>query len=121
MNSGGRTRRPQRMAMLVRAELSRLFLQEVSDPGVCTLTIRHVEMTGDLKLAKVYLDCGGNAKPAFLALKRATPFLRRRLGEALELRYTPDLKFFEDEAGESMLRIAEILEHPTEAKTEALS
>ena len=77
--------------------LSKL-LPEVKDPRVNQggmLSITHVDTTGDLRYCKVYVSVLGelNEKEFKKGLKSASPWLRRELGNALSLRFTPELIF----------------------------
>lgn len=106
------TRRSQRVADLVRAELSSLVLIEAHDPDLHRVTITDVEMPPDLKSARVYFSClGGEAErqKAGEALKRAAGFLRREVGRRCQLRYAPELHFVTDRSLERGARIEELL------------
>ena len=77
--------------------LSKL-LPEVKDPRVNQggmLSITHVDTTSDLRYCKVYVSVLGelNEKEFKKGLKSASPWLRRELGSALSLRFTPELIF----------------------------
>jgi len=76
--------------------LSRL-LREVKDPRVQQgmISVTRVETTGDLRYAKVWISCMGmeNEKEFKKGLKSASGWLRRELGSAVNLRYTPELVF----------------------------
>ena len=76
--------------------LSRL-LREVKDPRVQQgmISVTRVETTGDLRYAKVWISCMGmeNEKEFKKGLKYASGWLRRELGSAVNLRYTPELVF----------------------------
>lgn len=81
----------------IRFVLSRL-LPQVKDPRVNQggmLSITHVDTTGDLRYCKVYVSVLGelNEKEFKKGIKSASPWLRRELGQALNLRYTPELIF----------------------------
>ena len=81
----------------IRFVLSRL-LPQVKDPRVRQgdlLSITRVDTTGDLRYCKVYLSVLGelDEKEFKRGLKSAAPWLRRELGNALQLRYTPELIF----------------------------
>ena len=81
----------------IKFHLSRL-LPQVKDPRVNQggmLTITRVETTGDLRYCKVYVSSLGevNEKDFKKGIKSAAPWLRRELGSALSLRYTPELIF----------------------------
>lgn len=76
--------------------LSRL-LREVKDPRVQQgmISVTRVETTGDLRYAKVWVSCMGleNEKEFKKGLKSASGWLRRELGNSMNLRYTPELVF----------------------------
>jgi len=106
------TRRSQRVADLVRAELSSLILTEAHDPELRKVTITEVSMPSDLKSARVYFSAlGGEAEraSALEALDRASGFLRREVGQRCALRYAPELHFFADLSLERGARIEELL------------
>ena len=78
--------RPERVGDQIRSELAQLLAREVHDPGVGFLTLTHVKVTSDLQIARVYYTTMGDAaaqRDSARALKRATPFLRRQLGQRI--------------------------------------
>ncbi len=106
------TRRSQRVALLVREEISRLALTEAHDPELKMVTITDVEMPADLKSARVYFSClGGEAERARAteALARAAGYLRREVTRRCGLRYAPELHFVFDATLERGARIEELL------------
>ena len=91
--------RPQRVADAIQRRLAVLFLAEVKDPRLHGLVVTGVEMSRDLRRAKIYYGCSVADAPAIArALERATGFLRSLLARELGLRYTPQLVFFRDES-----------------------
>jgi len=106
------SRRSQRVADVVRAELSRLLLHEAHDPELHRVTVTDVEMPPDLKSARVFFSClGGDSEreKAAQALRRAAGFLRREVGQRCQLRYAPELHFVSDRSLERGARIEELL------------
>ena len=106
------SRRSQRVADVVRAELSRLILLEAHDKDLHLATITDVEMPPDLRSARVFYSClGGEAEreKAAEALRRAAGFLRREVGQRCQLRYAPELHFLFDRSLERGARIEELL------------
>lgn len=74
------------------------LLRQIKDPRVNQgelISITRVDTTGDLRYSKIYLSVLGriNEKEFNKGLKSASPWLRRELGIALDLRYTPELVF----------------------------
>jgi ribosome-binding factor A len=106
------SRRSQRVADVVRAELSRLLLLEAHDPDLKRVTVTDVEMPPDLKSARVFFSCLGGEEErvqALAALRRAAGYLRREVGQRCQLRYAPELHFVADRSLERGARIEELL------------
>ena len=82
-------------------ELSAL-IRTLKDPRVqqSMVSVTKVEATGDLRYAKVYISVldKDKSKETIKGLKSAGGFLRREIGSRLQLRYTPELVFEEDDS-----------------------
>ncbi len=110
----------------VRYVLSQL-LPRVKDPRVQQgglISITRAEVTGDLRYCKVFVSVLGelDEKEFKKGLKSAAPWLRRELGSALDLRYTPELIFELDKSiahGAHINALIEKLDIPTEDETDA--
>ena len=89
-------------------------LRDVKDPRVQQgmISVTRVETTGDLRYAKVWLSVLGmeNEKEFKRGLRSASGWLRRELGSALNLRYTPELVFELDHSIEYGAHISQMLE-----------
>ena len=98
----------------IQKELSTLF-RSVKDPRVSgtLLTVTHVDTTSDLRYAKVYVSAMGKTdeKEFLRGLKSASGYLRRELGQRLNLRYTPELQFFPDDSIAYGAHILDMLNH----------
>ena len=106
------SRRSQRVADVVRSELSLLVLTEARDPELKKATITDVVMPTDLKSARVYfsvLGGEGDRQRVGEALDRAAGFLRREVGRRCGLRYAPELHFLPDRSLERGARVEELL------------
>ena len=104
--------RASRVGDQIREELATLLTREVQDPGIGFVTLTHVKVSPDLQQARVYYTTIGDEKArkeSARALGRATPFLRRQIGQRLRLKRVPELTFFYDEAIEKGDRIERIL------------
>jgi ribosome-binding factor A len=113
--------RPERVAEAIREELSELIAREVHDPGVGFVTLTRVKVSPDLQVARVYYTTMGDEhaqRETAKALKRAAPFLRRKLGQRIHLRRVPGIEFFYDESIARGDRIEQILQ---DLKAEAAS
>ena len=100
----------------IQKELSNL-IRNLKDPRVqdTMISITHVETTPDLRWAKVYVSFlqEERAKEALKGLKSAGGYLRRELGSALNLRYTPELNWALDDSityGAKMMKLINSLE-----------
>ena len=108
----------------IQKELASL-LRNLKDPRVQStmISITHVETTPDLRYAKVYasfLD-EDKATEALKGLKSAGGYLRRELGAALKLRYTPELVWALDDSityGAKMLKLINSLEVSTDEQSD---
>lgn len=92
-------------------------IRNLKDPRVqnTMISITHVEATPDLRYAKVYVSFleEDKASEALKGLKSASGYLRRELGSALQLRYTPELQWALDDSityGAKMLKLINSLE-----------
>ena len=96
----------------IQRELSAL-LRELKDPRVqkTMLSVTRVETTSDLRYAKVYVSMldKDSSKEVLKGLKSSSGWLRRQLGQRLQLRYTPELVWEEDHSITYGARILDIL------------
>jgi ribosome-binding factor A len=112
--------RNQRVADRIRQELARLFTEEVRDPGVGFVTLTGVDLSPDLRHARVFVSVlGKQEEKALAALRRATPFLRRSLAHRAGLRFTPQLRFFIDSSVSTGFRVESLLREIEEERAVA--
>ena len=102
-----------RINMEVQRELSKVISQEMKDPRIDPMTsVLAVEVTPDLKQAKVFVSVLGSdeKKQATLeGLRSAAPFLRKHLAGTINLRNTPELKFYMDESIEYGVNMSNLI------------
>ena len=104
------TRRPERVADIIRLELARVLREEVRDPDVGFVTLTDVQLSPDLRNARVFVSTLDQDEAATLdALDRATPFIRRALARRAELRFTPRLQFVFDRSLATGSRVDSLL------------
>ena len=110
----------------IQKELASL-LRNLKDPRVTAtmISITHVETTPDLRWCKVYVSFldEDKAKEALKGLKSAGGYLRRELGSALNLRYTPELQWALDDSityGAKMLKLINSLEVSQDEDTDEI-
>ncbi len=107
------TIRQRRVAELLKEELAVLLELEVADPRLQFVNVTAVEVTPDLRLAKVYvttLDEEETYPDVLEALDHARGFLRSSLAERIRLRRMPDLAFYVDDVLSKARRIDDLLE-----------
>ena len=96
----GAGHRHLRVQSLVLEELEALLRDDVSDPELADARVVAVVLSVDYRQARVHFVLsatpGSNPRLAQRALERATPFLRVRLAEAVEMKRVPDLRFVFD-------------------------
>ena len=92
------------------ADIRRLKDPRVSGSGMVSVT--RVDTTGDLRYARIYVSVldKSQEKDVLKGLKSAGGFLRRELGSALGLRYTPELLFEADDSGAHILEVMQGVE-----------
>jgi ribosome-binding factor A len=114
--------RRERVADLVRQALSSLIREELRDPQLGFVTITEVDVSPDLKHARVYISTLEGDDSSIDALTRAAPFLRRGLARHAQLRFTPELRFDRDGARTQAIRVEQILDElDISPETEAAS
>lgn len=109
--------RTRRVGELIQQELALLINSELSDPRVGLVTVTGVELTRDLKQAKVFVtrltsksgDSSGH-KELIDALGNASGYLKRLLSRKLDLRTTPALRFIYDDTIEHGLKLSLLID-----------
>lgn len=110
-----------RMNGEVQREISRIIASDIKDPRIHPMTsVVSVEVTPDLKYAKVFVSVLGNEEEkerTRIGLKSAAPHVRSQLAKSLNLRNTPELTFLIDDSieyGVRMTKKINDLNHPDE-------
>ena len=105
-------KRADRVNALLQRELGMIISEELRDPRIAFSTVTAVEITSDLRSAKVHVSVLGDqdqVKSTLVALNEARPYLRHEIGARTELRYVPDLTFVSDQTAERAARISTLL------------
>jgi ribosome-binding factor A len=106
----------------LRQEVSRIVQLEIKDPRLGFLTITSVDLTKDLRYAKVYFSVLGEEKDKRLALKglnSAKGYIKGLLSDRIKLRYMPDIEFKIDESYEHTKKVLDILDQIKKEKRDA--
>ena len=88
--------RIEKLQELIKQEMSKMLLTDLKDPRIGFVTVTDVEMTGDLREAKIYVSVMGGAeqvKSSLEGLNSALGFVRREIGQRIRLRFTPEISF----------------------------
>jgi ribosome-binding factor A len=104
--------RPGRVQEAIRQEVATLIQNEIKDPRVGFLTVTKVELSKDLRYARVYFSTLGETKNKELALKglnSAKGYIKGRLSDRIKLRYMPEIVFKIDDTLEHTQRIYELM------------
>lgn len=113
----GPTQRQLRAGELIRHALVEILREEeIADPELAgvSVTVTEVRMSPDLRHAVTFIEpLGGEAgETVAKALNRHARFLRGRLGKAIDMKFTPDLKFLHDESFDEAARMGRLFSDP---------
>jgi ribosome-binding factor A len=106
-------RRAARIAELIREEASQIILYQLRDPRIQSITITRVDVSGDLRYAKVYFSVlGDEAQQRTVArgLASARGLVQSRIGKTLGLRESPSLSFEYDPSIAKSIEISKLLD-----------
>src|SRR5258708_3271663 len=106
------TRRSDRVAEALQALVADLLLREITDPRIGLVTITAVTVTPDLRHARIFFSCLGDAARRAQSLKGLTSaagFVRSQVARKLNLRVAPEIVFELDPSLEQAERIARLL------------
>src|SRR5882724_807938 len=117
-------RRPERVADILREEISQIVGFELEDPRLTMVTVTDVRLSDNLRDARVFVTVAGDEKEhqtALSALRHAAPYVRKQLGLSLNLPRTPEIHFVRDrieEEGERVDRLLREIEQERNRKDE---
>ena len=106
--------RSERVAQMINRHLAMILRNDVKDPRVSGLTITDVEVTKDLRQAKVFVSSMLDAEPdiedTMAAVERASGYLRRSLANVMEMRHCPNLLFAYDSSISDGARMSALID-----------
>jgi ribosome-binding factor A len=109
--------RKDRVTEAIRREVSVIIHDELKDPRIGFTTVTRVEMTPDLRYAKIFFSVLGKEedyKKTKEALDSALGFIRSQIAQRINLRFAPEIAFHEDRSSEYSVRIQEVLDQNKE-------
>lgn len=104
--------RSERVAEEIRKEVATMLFGEIHDPRIGFVTITKVQVSKDLRQAKVYYSIIGSdeeKEKTMTGLQSSSGYMRREIGKRLKLRYFPELTFKFDDSLEYASRIEKII------------
>jgi ribosome-binding factor A len=107
------SRRTARLAEEIREEVARIVGSELKDPRIGFVTVTRVDLTADLRTARVHVGVLGSPadrETTLTGLQQAAGFVRRELGRRIRVRHTPEIMFRYDEGLDATDRVARLLE-----------
>lgn len=115
------TRRQIQVAEEIQQIISVLLQRELKDPGIGFVSITQVDVTQDLKYARVHVSVMGSEeekRDTMAALERARGFIRREIASRMSIRSVPEIQFRLDRGMEYSDRINRLLNELKEAEAE---
>ena len=107
------SRRVQKAAEAIREVVSMAILADLKDPRIQDVTVTYVEVSADLRHAKVHVSVMGDETHQNLSLRglqSAAGFLQAKIAQRIDLRYTPKLSFLLDQGVKRSIAVAQILQ-----------
>lgn len=107
------SRRPQRMALQIQQEISLILARDIKDRRIGFVTITGVEMSSDLRHAKIFVSAMGTEqekKESLQALNHAAGWIRHELGQRIRMKFLPEIVFRTDTSLEYGERIDRLLD-----------
>ena len=107
-----RFKRSQRIQELILEEVSKMVQRGLKDPRIGFTTVTKVEVTDNLKRAKIFISVMGSEKEkaeTLDGLNSAKGYIRNTMGKNLHLRYLPELDFRRDDNADHVEKISRIL------------
>ncbi len=107
--------RTSRIGEVIMRELAQMIQHEVSDPRVGMVTVSHVDVTSDLKYAKVFVtrlngvESEQDVSECIAGLTNAAGFLKRGIAKRVEIRTIPELRFHYDKSLEHGFHMDELI------------
>jgi len=107
------SRRVLKAAQAIREVVSTAIITDLRDPRIENVTVTRVEVSGDLRHARIHVSIMGqetNSRQVLKGLNNASGFLQRKVANRIDTRYTPKLQFVLDEGLKHSLEVTRILD-----------
>lgn len=104
--------RVEKIQELIKEQTSEIIMRELKDPRVGFVTVTEVDVSGDLRNAKIYVSIFGSDKQiedSWQGLNSSLGFIRRELAHRIRLKFIPEIKLFMDTSLEYSSHIQKLL------------
>jgi ribosome-binding factor A len=112
-------KRSEKVADLIRKEISQMLVKSIKDPRIGFITITRVTVSEDCRFARVYYSVAGTQaerESSMKGLDSAKGYVRKELGRRIRLRYTPDIMFQFDPSIEYAIHVEELIQNIHQGK-----
>ena len=106
-------RRTDRLGEEIREEVAKIIGRDLKDPRIGFVTVTRVELTHDLRNARIFVGVLGDPaerKKTLGGLRKAAGFVRREIGRRVRMRVTPEIAFELDTGLDATDRVAQLLQ-----------
>jgi len=106
-------KRAERVGDQIRTEIADILVRRIKDPRIGFVTVTAVEVTDDLRHAKVFvsiLEDASQQSKTLQGLLKASGFIRNELGKRLRLKFLPQLSFHLDQSAQKAAHVLQLLE-----------
>lgn len=121
------SRRVRKAAQAIREVVGMAVLADLKDPRITNVTVTYVEVSPDMRNAKVHVSVMGNEATQQLSihgLRSSAGYLQQKIARRLDTRYTPRLEFILDMGVKKSIEITQLLQEvlpettPADAESE---
>jgi len=108
------SKRSEQLEKYLKIEINKVIYREINDPRIKFITITKIQVSSDLKYAKIFVSIfndndEGRQKLALEGLEHATKFIRGEIGKDLKLRFIPEITFKIDKDIEYQYKLQKII------------
>ncbi|NCO24176.1 MAG: 30S ribosome-binding factor RbfA [bacterium] len=108
------SKRSEQLEKYLKIEINKVIYREINDPRIKFVTITKIQVSSDLKYAKIFVSIfndndEGRQKLALEGLEHATKFIRGEIGKDLKLRFIPEITFKIDKDIEYQYKLQKII------------
>ena len=113
--------RVEKLQELIKQETGNIILRNLKDPRIGFVTVTKVDLSPDLRLARIYVSIMGNdTGGSWRGLNNSLGYIRRELGHRIRLRYVPDIEFVHDRSLDYSEHIQHLLNETKASETKAV-